>query len=358
LSWNPNEYYPYGLQTTSSWTREGNSNNFLYNGGTEQNTTTGPYDLAFRNFDPALDRFHQVDPMASKYSALIPYSYANGNPASFNDPSGLESYSPQGGCNACVFARTFKDANYDADITPNGGPMFNPRFSGTNAQAIENFITQTLKGYGFGYGGSWNNGSVTMYATDEQALMAGYAYNDLHQSWANTALFGGLAGGDNLSGSISGDYKGISGTFKNVGFIDGSIGIHEKFVPFTNDEPWPNRTWQVLHSAFDSFDWDWAMETEQSANHYKQTSVIIIYNNKSEDVGTANYGKVLWLIRKTREFSMRADGFSTPKEIHYDPSDQMVDFIETSIEYHRGSDKPTVWDIYWNFVLSSPKKNT
>jgi RHS repeat-associated protein len=228
-----NEYYPYGLQTANSWTREGNNNNFLYNGGTEQNATTGLYDLAYRNFDPALGRFHQVDPMASKYSALTPYSYANGNPASFNDPSGLESYSPQGGCNACVFARTFKDANYDADITPNGGPMFNPRFSGTNAQAIENFITQTLKGYGFGYGGSWNNGSVTMYATDEQALMAGYAYNDLHQSWANTALFGGLAGGDNLSGSILGDYKGISGTFKNVGFTDGSIGIHEKFIAFT-----------------------------------------------------------------------------------------------------------------------------
>jgi hypothetical protein len=30
-----NEYYPYGLQTATSWTRESNvGNNFLYNGGT------------------------------------------------------------------------------------------------------------------------------------------------------------------------------------------------------------------------------------------------------------------------------------------------------------------------------------
>ena len=55
-----NEYYPYGLQTANSWTREYTlDNNFLYNGGTELNKTSGVYDLYYRNYDPALGRFGQ-----------------------------------------------------------------------------------------------------------------------------------------------------------------------------------------------------------------------------------------------------------------------------------------------------------
>ncbi|WP_418219837.1 RHS repeat-associated core domain-containing protein [Chryseolinea soli] len=71
-------------------------------GGTEQNTTTGLYDLAYRNFDPALGRFHQADPLADKYSSLSPYNFAYNDPVSYNHPAGLEVGS-QGGCScACL----------------------------------------------------------------------------------------------------------------------------------------------------------------------------------------------------------------------------------------------------------------
>ncbi len=84
-----NEYYPYGLQTASSWTRESNTgNNFLYNGGTELNQTTQVYDLYYRNYDPALGRFGQVDPMAGQFASLTPYNYGNNDPVFFNDPLG------------------------------------------------------------------------------------------------------------------------------------------------------------------------------------------------------------------------------------------------------------------------------
>jgi RHS repeat-associated protein len=80
-----NEYYPFGLQTASSWTRENTTgNNFLYNEGTELNPASSLYDLEFRNYDPILGRMHQVDPMVDKYSSLTPYNYA------FNDPSGAD----------------------------------------------------------------------------------------------------------------------------------------------------------------------------------------------------------------------------------------------------------------------------
>ena len=39
-----NEYYPFGLQTSSSWTRDNTlDNNYLYNAGSELNDNTGWY---------------------------------------------------------------------------------------------------------------------------------------------------------------------------------------------------------------------------------------------------------------------------------------------------------------------------
>ncbi|MBL0745362.1 DUF6443 domain-containing protein [Chryseolinea lacunae] len=83
-----NEYYPFGLQAGTSWTRADNKNNFLGNGGTEVNATTGLYDLAYRNYDPTLGRFHQVDPLTDSYLDFSGYNYAMNDPANLNDPLG------------------------------------------------------------------------------------------------------------------------------------------------------------------------------------------------------------------------------------------------------------------------------
>src|SRR5262245_7138171 len=70
-----NEYYPFGLQTANSWTRENaTANNFLANGGTELNNTSQVYDLDYRNYDPILGRMNQVDPMADRYSSHTTYN--------------------------------------------------------------------------------------------------------------------------------------------------------------------------------------------------------------------------------------------------------------------------------------------
>jgi RHS repeat-associated protein len=84
-----NEYYPFGLQTANSWTRDNTAqNNFLANGGTELNTTSQLYDLEYRNYDPVLGRMNQVDPMSEKYSSHTPYNYAFNSPVVLNDPQG------------------------------------------------------------------------------------------------------------------------------------------------------------------------------------------------------------------------------------------------------------------------------
>ncbi len=84
-----NEYYPFGMQTANSWTREAvTGNNYLANGGTELNSTTQVYDLNFRNYDPVLGRMFQVDPIAPKYASFTPYNYSLNDPVNLNDPMG------------------------------------------------------------------------------------------------------------------------------------------------------------------------------------------------------------------------------------------------------------------------------
>ncbi len=102
-----NEYYPFGLQAGTSWTRDDSKNSYLYNAGAELNATSGWYDLFFRNYDPALGRFVQVDPMAADVHDLSPYNYANNDPSLLNDPLGDKV------CAECEEeARQWANANY------------------------------------------------------------------------------------------------------------------------------------------------------------------------------------------------------------------------------------------------------
>jgi RHS repeat-associated protein len=64
------DYYPFGMQTNSSWTRENSSNNYLYNAGSELNANSGLYETLFRGYDPVIGRLHQVDPLASAFHSL------------------------------------------------------------------------------------------------------------------------------------------------------------------------------------------------------------------------------------------------------------------------------------------------
>ena len=171
-----NEYYPYGLQTANSWTRENNTgNNFLYNGGTELNQTTQVYDLYYRNYDPVLGRFGQVDPMAGKYSSLSPYNYGNNNPVFYNDPLGD---CPTCGCNVCdspvagsYVASGRGDATY-RDMDPTG------RYTTARimAQSIERMsmmrdaqkYQRLIDSWDTSKGGHWENGdSYEEYAAED-----------------------------------------------------------------------------------------------------------------------------------------------------------------------------------------------
>ncbi|MGB7499380.1 MAG: RHS repeat-associated core domain-containing protein, partial [Moheibacter sp.] len=50
------------------------------------------YDYGARNYDPALGRWMNMDPLAEKFSPISPYIYVANNPLAFYDPDGKDIY--------------------------------------------------------------------------------------------------------------------------------------------------------------------------------------------------------------------------------------------------------------------------
>jgi RHS repeat-associated protein len=92
-------YYPFGLKHNGY-----NSNNaqldykYKYNGKELQDDNVGGfqlnvYDYQARNYDPALGRWMNVDPLAETSRRFSPYNYAFDNPVYFIDPDGMRGSS-------------------------------------------------------------------------------------------------------------------------------------------------------------------------------------------------------------------------------------------------------------------------
>ena len=103
-----NNYYPFGLKHSNYNAQEynfketslgtfvvleqsvANDYKYKYNGKELQDELgLNMYDYGARNYDPALGRWMNIDPMANKTVDYSPYNFVLNNPLSFIDPDGL-----------------------------------------------------------------------------------------------------------------------------------------------------------------------------------------------------------------------------------------------------------------------------
>ena len=86
-----NTYYPFGLEHKGyNNVVNGREHNYKYNGKEhQQELGLNWYDYQARNYDPALGRWHVIDPLADEFYDWSPYTYAFNDPIRFVDPDGM-----------------------------------------------------------------------------------------------------------------------------------------------------------------------------------------------------------------------------------------------------------------------------
>lgn len=113
-----NNYYPFGLKHIGYNGYVPTGYKYKYNGKELQDELgLNMYDFGARNYDPALGRWMNIDPLAEVSRRFSPYTYALNNPVFFIDPDGMKAEAGQSGNYYDWDEKQYKNKDTGATVT-------------------------------------------------------------------------------------------------------------------------------------------------------------------------------------------------------------------------------------------------
>ncbi len=181
------DYYPFGL-TMANGNKANTDQPYQY-GGKEWQNNTQVYDFHARQYNPALGRWFNPDPLMEKFSGVSPYNYCYNNPINVIDPDGMNSVLPE------------KPWNWNENVHGTWGTMSSLRQAGYDPWVAMNMAMEHKMSLARKNGAS---GGAQVYSSTadifRDIFSRGFTWKDAvaaHYSGGDAELFGKFLEMDN-----------------------------------------------------------------------------------------------------------------------------------------------------------------